>query len=285
MDNDDPDVTRGAIIEVQVAASRAELELNPRPHRPYVYGGLHLYAGRGVGVVTRPGLKPPVGYPAINPVPREAIEKAYRAVAQGRVIHCAVGIERGETIALQTANPKVGIVGGLSILGTTGWVKPVSNVAFIEAIRSELQVIAATHDPVAVLTLGNRASAWAHTRYAAERIVTIGNAIDAVCADAEALKIRRVVLVAGAAKMAKIAQGFSDTHARYGSLDLKPWVDLLRREWGAQIDTGRVRTLKGVYEQLDRSVADRLDRRIEEVARRQLTDRFGSLQIKTVIVR
>jgi len=243
IDNDDLDVTKGATIVVVISNQKNELKLNPTPHKPYRYKNLQIFAGEGVGVVTKDGLKPPKGYPAINPTPLEAIFKYYEPFASSQEIYCSIGIEDGEKIAKDTANKKVGVVGGLSILGTTGWVKPISAEAYLDSIEAELSVIKQTYKKV-VFTLGNSSKREALKVYSEEEIVEIGNFIYDGIKMAINLGLD-VILYIGIAKAVKVAQGFKNTHNRFGSIDFKEL-----QEW-VGIDLSGVVTVKALCEMVD----------------------------------
>jgi len=185
-----------------------------------------VYAGEGVGVVTKDGLKPKKGYPAINPTPLNAMKKIAKSFEIKENLYCAISVTNGEEIAKQTANEKVGVLGGISILGTTGFVKPVSATAYIDSIKTELDFIKANGYEKVALTLGNSSLKEALKSYPKEQIVEIGNFVyEAI---KEALKRDlEVVLYIGVAKAVKISQGFKNTHNRFGSIDFKElqsWV-------------------------------------------------------------
>ena len=247
IDNDDLDVTKGATIVVVISNQKNELKLNPTPHKPYRYKNLQIFAGEGVGVVTKDGLKPPKGYPAINPTPLEAIFKYYEPFASSQEIYCSIGIEDGEKIAKDTANKKVGVVGGLSILGTTGWVKPVSAEAYLDSIEAELSVIKQTYKKV-VFTLGNSSKREALKVYSEEEIVEIGNFIYDGIKMAINLGLD-VILYIGIAKAVKVAQGFKNTHNRFGSIDFKELQEWVREKWN--VDLSGVVTVKALCEMVD----------------------------------
>jgi cobalt-precorrin-5B (C1)-methyltransferase len=247
IDNDDLDVTKGATIVVVISNQKNELKLNPTPHKPYRYKNLQIFAGEGVGVVTKDGLKPPKGYPAINPTPLEAIFKYYEPFASSQEIYCSIGIEDGEKIAKDTANKKVGVVGGLSILGTTGWVKPVSAEAYLDSIEAELSVIKQTYKKV-VFTLGNSSKREALKVYSEEEIVEIGNFIYDGIKMAINLGLD-VTLYIGIAKAVKVAQGFKNTHNRFGSIDFKELQEWVREKWN--VDLSGVVTVKALCEMVD----------------------------------
>jgi len=247
IDNDDLDVTKGATIVVVISNQKTKLKLNPTPHKPYRYKNLQIFAGEGVGVVTKDGLKPPKGYPAINPTPLEAIFKYYELFASSDRVYCSIGIEDGEKIAKDTANKKVGVVGGLSILGTTGWVKPVSAEAYLDSIETELSVIKQTYKKV-VFTLGNSSKREALKVYSEDEIVEIGNFIYDAILMAINLGLD-VTLYIGVAKAVKIAQGFKNTHNRFGSIDFKELQEWVREKWN--VDLSGVVTVKALCEMVD----------------------------------
>ena len=122
---DDPDVTDKSRITVTVAFA--------------AHDGIRFIGGRGVGTVTLPGMGLPIGEPAINPVPRAMIERELKALHPAG-LDVTVAIENGEELATKTFNPRVGVMGGVSIIGTTGIVRPFSHEAFVEAIRREMEV-------------------------------------------------------------------------------------------------------------------------------------------------
>lgn len=124
---DDPDITTGSEVRARVRLMESD-------------GGIRFLAGDGVGTITLPGMKLPVGEAAINPVPRRMIEQAVRQVFPARAAEVTVSIPGGEELAKRTFNPRLGVVGGLSVLGTTGVVRPMSEEALKETIRLELSV-------------------------------------------------------------------------------------------------------------------------------------------------
>ena len=132
---DDPDVTHQALIKTHVA-------LRSRG------AGIRFFAGTGVGMVTKPGLPIPVGEPAINPVPRQMISGVLKSAAEAADMNAdfdvTISVENGEALALKTWNPRLGIEGGLSILGTTGIVRPFSCAAWIASIHRGIDVARAS---------------------------------------------------------------------------------------------------------------------------------------------
>jgi cobalt-precorrin-5B (C1)-methyltransferase len=235
-DNDDLDVTKGCQIVVNISLKIEDININKIKHQPYCITNnsnkIFIYAGDGVGVVTKDGLKPPKNYPAINPTPLKAIENIFKTFTNdisNTTIYCSIGVSNGEQIAKQTANSKVGVLGGISILGTTGWVKPISATAYINSIEAELDFAIANSYKTIVFTLGNTAFAKAKTKNDNIYIIEIGNFIY----DAIQLAIKKgfdhIELWLGIAKSVKIAQGFKNTHNRFGSIDfdiVQNWCDI-----------------------------------------------------------
>ena len=149
---DDPDETNGCLVN-------AAVQILPED------GAVQFRAGEGVGVVTRKGLKLPPGESAINPVPREMIEKAVRSVigAKGAVV--TVSVPDGERIAQKTFNGRLGIEGGISILGTTGIVRPMSEEAVRESLSLELSMCRAEYGKVCAFVTGYAGESWLRGQY------------------------------------------------------------------------------------------------------------------------
>ena len=224
--NDDLDVTKGCTIVVTISNSKNSLELNNIKHNPYKIVSknsiLYIYAGVGVGVVTKDGLKPPKNHPAINPVPLKAISDIFlQKDIQNKTIYCSVSIENGENIAKNTANSKVGVLQGLSILGTKGYVKPISATAYINSIAQELNFAKVNGFTTIIFTLGNNALKNVQNRQNDPKIyiIEIGNFIYDGIKLAVDIGFIDIELHLGIAKAIKIAQGFKNTHNRFGSID------------------------------------------------------------------
>ena len=149
---DDPDVTHGAEIVTKIS-----LEGEPEQIR--------IQGGKGVGKVTKPGLGLEIGKHAINPVPKKMIEQSVREIGKEMLhdtgILVTVSVPNGEKIALKTDNPRLGIIGGISILGTSGIVTPFSTASYAAAIRQNIQVASAMKDDTVVLTTGGRSEEYA----------------------------------------------------------------------------------------------------------------------------
>lgn len=202
---DDPDVTHGATV-----FARVDLVDSP---------GVSFVAGPGVGTVTRSGLLLPVGEPAINPVPRQMIgehlrELAHRHRYQGG-FRVTVGVEKGEQIALKTMNPRLGIVGGLSILGTTGIVRPFSCSAYIASIHQGIDVALANGVSHMAATTGSTSEAAirAHYGLADMALLEMGDFVGAVLKYQKQAPLRHLSLCGGFAKISKLAAGHMDLHS------------------------------------------------------------------------
>jgi cobalt-precorrin-5B (C1)-methyltransferase len=209
---DDPDVTHGALVvaTVRLATSGA---------------GVTFHAGEGVGTVTRPGLPIPPGEPAINPVPRRMIRDAIAEVASaaGRAADAEVeiAIPGGEALAAKTVNGRLGIVGGLSILGTTGIVVPYSCAAWIHSIHRGIDVArAAGLDHISGAT-GSNSEAAAQKLYGLPDIALIdmGDFVGGMLKYLRAHPVPRVTIAGGVGKMTKLAQGLTDLHSKRGEID------------------------------------------------------------------
>ena len=252
-DNDDLDVTKGCEIVVSISQNLNDLKLNEIKHKPYILESngakCFLYAGVGVGVVTKDGLKPPKGYPAINPVPLGAFKDIFSSnkfeVPRDIDMFCCVSVTNGEEIAKQTANAKVGVLGGISILGTRGVVKPISADAYLDSIKEELNFASTNGFESIHFTLGNSSYKKAKELNENSFIVEIGNFIYDGISLAVKRDFKNIVLWIGIAKSVKVAQGFKNTHNRFGSIDFNvvgSWID-------KNLD-GSI-TIKGVRESLD----------------------------------
>ena len=209
---DDPDVTHGALITATVRQAP-------------LGSGVTFLAGP-VGMVTRPGLAVPPGEPAINPVPRQMIASAIAEVAAGARasgdVCVTIGVADGERLAAATLNGRLGIVGGLSILGTTGIVVPYSCSAWIASIHRGIDVArAAGIDHVAAST-GASSEAAVTKLYGLPEIALIdmGDFVGGMLKYLRRHPVARVTIAGGVAKMTKLAQGLLDLHSKRGAVDL-----------------------------------------------------------------
>jgi cobalt-precorrin-5B (C1)-methyltransferase len=209
---DDPDVTDS--IEVHASVTWAD------------HHGVHFAAGEGVGIITKPGLQLPPGEPAINPVPRRMIADAIREVT-ARGVRVEIAIPGGSEVARRTFNPRLGIEGGLSILGTTGIVRPYCQAALHDALRCTLDVAQACEVRGLVLVPGNIGARAARRRFTLgdQQVVEVGNEWRFVLDRLAAYAFRSLLIVGHPGKLAKLAADEWDTH----SARSQPAVALLGR--------------------------------------------------------
>lgn len=208
---DDPDVTHGAEICTQVSWTDEP--------------GIHLIGGIGVGVVTRQGLGLDVGGPAINPVPRrmisEAVAEAAGEVLTSRGLEVEVSVPRGDELAKRTLNGRLGIVGGISILGTTGIVRPWSTASWRASVEQAIDVAAANGQRHVVLTTGGRSEKFAMAVLHLPEIafVEMGIFTGRALQRCVAREIERVSLAGMIGKFSKLAQGHFQTHVAGNQVD------------------------------------------------------------------
>ncbi|HVK74195.1 MAG TPA: cobalt-precorrin-5B (C(1))-methyltransferase [Kofleriaceae bacterium] len=209
---DDPDCTHGAELV-------AEVELVAAP-------GIELRGGVGVATVTRPGLGLEVGGPAINPVPRRNItEMVAEELAGGRWPGAIVTIHvpRGEELAKQTTNARLGLVGGISILGTTGIVHPYSTAAWKASVVQEIDVAATAGARTLVLTTGGKSEQYAmalHPELPEHAFVQVGDFIGVGVRQCARRGLARAVVVGMIGKLSKMAAGKMQTHVAGSEVDL-----------------------------------------------------------------
>ncbi len=216
---DDPDVTNGCEVRAEVRQGKRPFE-NPG-QSPVVISG-----GTGIGRVTKPGLAVPVGAWAINPVPRRMITEAVLEVftAHDALLtpHVIISIPDGVERAGRTLNARLGIIGGLSILGTTGIVTPVSHQAWTDTIDTALQVALAAGCRQVVASTGRSSEAIAerHLAWAEEAFILMGDHVGHLAAACARHGVRELIVAAQFAKLVKIACGHPQTHAAVADLDL-----------------------------------------------------------------
>jgi len=244
---DDPDVTNGAEIHAELTLTKASGEET-----------VIITGGTGIGRVTKPGLAIPPGEWAINPIPRKMIAQVINEVFS---IHCplltsqgsplvpqvTISIPNGEELARKTLNSRLGIIGGLSILGTTGIVKPISSRAWTETINAAVDVAVACGSKTLVLSTGRTSELAVQKHFAAvarvadhpcrtdrvklpgkirrtlsdEAFIMMGDHVGHALRACESKGIRNVILAAQFAKLLKIACGHEQTHVSSSRLDLK----------------------------------------------------------------
>ncbi|MFF3699118.1 cobalt-precorrin-5B (C(1))-methyltransferase [Streptomyces sp. NPDC002221] len=222
---DDPDVTHGALI-------RSTVRLLPPG------SGVVFRAGEGVGTITRPGLPLPVGEPAINPVPRRMMRDHVALVAERHGapgdVEITISVDHGAELARSTWNPRLGILGGLSVLGTTGIVVPYSCSAWIDSIRRGVDVArAAGRTHVAGCTGStSEKTVVAEHGLPEDALLDMGDFAGAVLKYVRRHPVDRLTICGGFAKLSKLAAGHLDLHSARSQVD-KPFLAELARSGGA----------------------------------------------------
>lgn len=240
---DDPDATHKAKIEITVS-------LDPAGKTGEVFVG----GGKGVGVVTRPGLPVPVGEKAINPVPRRQIGEAVREALTQEGLKGAVSVtievEDGERIARNTFNPRLGIMGGISILGTRGTVKPFSNKSYRDTIVVSMDVAKASGTDAVALSTGGRSEGFLREirpDLADFSFIQVADFFSFSLQEAAKRGFKDVLYTCFFGKMIKMAQGHPNTHARKSRIDfgmLAQWCGALGLGKEEENAVGRANTAR-----------------------------------------
>jgi len=221
---DDPDVTHKAEIGACVKLLDGDSGTSAKKRQQDM---VRITGGKGVGRVTKPGLEVPPGQPAINPGPRKMIAQAINDIVAQHNIKCPVHVEifvpNGEKLAEKTLNARLGIIGGISILGTTGIVRPMSHDAFIATIQSALSVARACGLEHVILTTGRRSERFAQTYWSQlpeEAFIQIGDFFKMSLESASEKGFKHLTLAVFFGKATKMAQGIPHTHAAKARLTM-----------------------------------------------------------------
>ena len=228
---DDPDVTDG--IEVRAMVEPAE--------------SFEIKGGEGVGRFTLPGFDYPPGEPAINKGPRQMIRDNIK-----EHVRVTISVPHGAEIAHRTFNPRLGIEGGISIIGVSGIVKPFSEDAFIESIRKCMEVAQASGTERVVINSGAKSERFIKTKYPnlpAQAFVQYGNYIGETLKIANELNIPKVTLGVMMGKAVKLAAGQLDTHSKKTAMDLS-FIQQMLRESGIQIDISDMTLARELWERI-----------------------------------
>jgi len=203
---DDPDVTNGILIFADVTISRKK--------------GIIVDGGKGVGRITKPGLNQSVGRAAINDVPRQMIIKNVENILEkfdynggARII---ISVPEGEEIAKKTFNPRLGIIGGISILGTSGIVEPMSERALIDTIKTEINVKRANEGDYIIISPGNYGFDFIKKKFGLnlDKAVKCGNFIGEALDFAASAGFKGIILIGHIGKFIKLAGGIMNTHSK-----------------------------------------------------------------------
>jgi cobalt-precorrin-5B (C1)-methyltransferase len=205
---DDPDVTDG----IQISAQVTEIE-----------AGIELTGGLGVGQVTKPGLAAEVGQAAINPVPRQMIRQEVKQVLPAdKGVQITIVVPNGEEVAKKTLNSKLGIKGGISILGTTGIVEPMSETAYKDSLALSIDQAVASGITELVLVFGNYGRRQAKEMgYEAPAIIRISNFVGFMLDHCMQQDVDRVIIIGHIGKIVKVAAGIFNTHSQLADARLE----------------------------------------------------------------
>jgi cobalt-precorrin-5B (C1)-methyltransferase len=217
---DDPDCTDGARMTARVEFAAGDA----------ADGGHDLRAGDGIGTVTLPGLGLPVGTPAINPVPRQMINAALAEVTD-RPLVVTFSVPGGQAMAARTTNGRLGIVGGISILGTTGIVKPFSTASYRASVVQQIDVAAAQGHDLVVLATGSRSEVFALATWPdipPVCVVEVGDFTGIALRHAAGAGMHRAVFVGMVGKITKLAAGVMMTHFHRSQVDTDLLAEVAR---------------------------------------------------------
>jgi cobalt-precorrin-5B (C1)-methyltransferase len=279
---DDPDVTNGAEIGATVR---------------WLEGGgeekIVLVNGPGVGLVTKPGLPVAVGEPAINPVPRQMIRSAVAealAATEPRdaTLEVQIFVRDGEALAEKTLNRRLGVIGGLSILGTTGIVRPVSAKAWTDTIEASMQVARAAGLTSVLLATGRTSEAAVQNllRLPEEAQVMMGDYLLYALEAAKRQGFSHIHLAGMWAKLIKAALAVPQTHVRNGALETRQAADLLidlGLEQQAALEFRTANTAREIYDRLTSMQRDDLIAAVCSKAREQ-AERWSGLPVRVYLV-
>ena len=232
---DDPDVTNGLEIRASVKPSVT----------------FEILGGEGVGTFTLPGFDYPPGSPAINKAPREMIRQNLTALTNDP-LSITISVPEGEAIAKRTFNPRLGIEGGISIIGVSGIVKPFSEEAFIDSIRKCMNVAKASGTNRVVINSGGKSERFVKALYPdlpQQAFVEYGNYIGETLKMAHELDIREVTLGVMLGKAVKLAAGHLDTHSRKATMD-KAFLSEILEEAGIHIDISTLTLARELWEKI-----------------------------------
>lgn len=276
---DDPDVTHGTQIVT-------EISLGDTPDMITIHGGV------GVGVVTKPGLGLEIGGPAINPVPKRMIRENLREVKTDTIqktgLVVTVSVPNGMQLGPKTDNPRLGIVGGISILGTSGIVIPFSTASFAASIRQNLDVAIAMKSDTVVLTTGSRSEEYAKklVELPEHCYVQIGDFSGYAVQQCGKKGIKRAYVVGFVGKLAKMAAGVSQTHVKGSKVDMK-LLSGIAQECGAPdsiiYDIQKANTARHVMEIIQKNNISNFFDRICHLVHEHMQSRAGGTPVYVVM--
>ncbi|WP_238899865.1 cobalt-precorrin-5B (C(1))-methyltransferase CbiD [Clostridium sp. YIM B02500] len=246
-----------------------------------------LKGGAGVGIVTKDGLFIPKGQAAINPVPRKMIkEEVLKVLPPGERVEVIISVPQGEKVAKKTFNPRLGIEGGISILGTTGIVYPMSEDALKASIKIEITQKAINNERL-VLTFGNLGDNYCkELGFKEEEVVTCSNFIGFALETCVSCKVKSIIIVGHIGKMSKIAYGCFNTHSKVNGVRLEVIalelallgydMSLVKRVLEEKTCEGAVKMLGDGYEKLYENIGNKIVQKIKEHV-------YGELEVDAVM--
>ncbi|MBQ6587623.1 MAG: cobalamin biosynthesis protein CbiD [Butyrivibrio sp.] len=233
---DDPDVTSGMRIYAEVSCSEDG-------------NGVEIDGGEGIGRVTKPGLDQPVGEAAINSVPRKMIRENIIEVLrdhgmEDKSVRVVISAPEGKEVATKTFNPKLGIVGGISILGTTGIVEPMSDEAIVATIKTEISVRAAEGAEVLLVAPGNYGLKFLQVEYGFDekKAIMCSNFVYETVRLAKKAGFKKMLFCGHLGKLVKVAGGIKNTHSAYGDHRMEILCELVRWAAASESDVGELCT-------------------------------------------
>ncbi|WP_026887180.1 cobalt-precorrin-5B (C(1))-methyltransferase CbiD [Clostridium beijerinckii] len=246
-----------------------------------------LKGGTGVGIVTKDGLFIPKGQAAINPVPRKMIkEEVLKVLPPGERVEVIISVPQGEKVAKKTFNPRLGIEGGISILGTTGIVYPMSEDALKASIKIEITQKAINNERL-VLTFGNLGDNYCkELGFKQEEVVTCSNFIGFALETCVSCKVKSIIIVGHIGKMSKIAYGCFNTHSKVNGVRLEVIalelallgydMSLVKRVLEEKTCEGAVKMLGDGYDKLYENIGNKVVQKIKEHV-------YGELEVDAVM--
>ena len=232
---DDPDVTHGAEIFVDLSLTNN-------------VGTVEIDGGNGVGRVTKPGLGLEIDSAAINPTPKKMILENVQEVAEEILkengIKVLISVPKGKELATKTDNPRIGILNGISILGTSGIVIPYSTASFAAAIRQQIDVVSSMNDEEVVLTTGGRSEDFAREiiKLPDHSFIQMGDFSGYTIQQCAKKSLKKAYVAGFIGKLAKMAAGVKQTHVKGGKVDMKFLSELAKR---CNADSETIRKILG----------------------------------------
>ncbi len=279
---DDPDVTHGAEICSTVSFTNQ-------------IGEITIDGGKGVGRVTKPGLGLQIGRAAINPTPLNMIKQAVMDIASKKLedygIHVIVSVPRGEEIAKKTDNPRLGILGGISILGTTGIVLPYSTASFAASISQSMDIALAMDTKTVVLTTGGRSEDFAKGLFEQllpeHSFIQMGDFAGYSIKQCTNKKLQKAIIAGFIGKLTKIAMGVKQTHVKGSHVDMEFMSKVASACTSSQdviIDIRKANTARHVFEIIKRNnISGFFDLICQKVYEQMNEYSKGQLQLEVVM--